>query len=141
MNLKYMKKVTLLIGIFFSGIFMMNAQKTKANFSLTKGGHAAYKNTKLYDSKTGKQQTKKNMMPGDKAADRIAYEFKMLKNPYTGKIPKNIKVKEKEFAKKLPKGSFLKKLRSKNLKLMNAKTQGPVRQRSPAVAAGDDGVI
>ena len=59
MNLKYMKKATLLIGIFFSGIFMMNAQNTKSNFSLTKGGHAAYKNTKLYDSKTGKQQTKK----------------------------------------------------------------------------------
>ena len=125
MNLKYMKKATLLIGIFFSGIFMMNAQNTKSNFSLTKGGHAAYKNTKLYDSKTGKQQTKKNMMPGDKAADRAAYEFKMLKNPYTGKIPRNIKVKEKEFAKKLPKGSFLKKLRSKNLKSANAKTQGP----------------
>ena len=45
-----------------------------------------------------KEETKKEEF----VDDRLEYEFEILKNPYTGQIPKNIFKQELEFAKSLP---------------------------------------
>lgn len=138
MKATYSSIFVFFIGLFFGSIFYVNAQDNKTQFDQTKGGHAAYKNAKLYDSKTGEQQVKKIMLPGDKAADRIAHEYNLLKDPNTGEMPKDIRRKEKAFSNKLPKGNLLKRLKSKNSKLATAKVQGPAtwNARGPGNVGG-----
>ena len=64
-------------------------------------GHALYKQTKIYDSRTGVSE-KEPKAVRDRALDRIQYEYEMLKNPYTGKIPEDILEKEVSFSKGIP---------------------------------------
>ena len=136
MNKKIIKSILFLIAVLFMGLFAVNAQDKTPNFDHNKG-HGAYKRAKLYDSKTGANGLKPKAV-GDKAADRVAHEFELLKDPNTGKIPDNIQAKEKEFSSKLPKGSLLKQLKSKNKNLATAKTQGPAtwNARGPGNVGG-----
>lgn len=60
-------------------------------------GHKLYKQSKIYDSKTGAIESKPKAV-GDKAQDRMEYEIQMLKNPYTGEIPVNIREKELKYS-------------------------------------------
>ncbi len=117
-------------------LFSLNviSQKKSPKFNNTPG-HALYKRSKLYDSKSGVTSNKRQII-GDKAADRIAYEFELLKNPTTGKIPKNIRQKEKSFSNKLPKGSLLKRLMSKNKSNVKSKSSASWAARGPGNVGG-----
>ena len=85
LNDYYLKNLA--FGLVIS-LFSLNviSQEKSPKFNNTPG-HALYKRSKLYDSKSGVTSNKRQII-GDKAADRIAYEFELLKNPNTGKIPK-----------------------------------------------------
>ena len=89
MNLSIRVLGKIIIGIFllFFSVQEMQAQtlETEADPKTMKG-HALYKQMKIYDSKYGPSD-KKPKAPGDRAADRINYEFNKLKNPFTGQIP------------------------------------------------------
>lgn len=65
-------------------------------------GHQLYKQTKIYDNSTSEGTETKPRPVGDRASDRNEYEFNLLKNPYTGKIPKGIKKLELKFSKSIP---------------------------------------
>ena len=79
-----------------------NAQKIKTSQSQNKifKGHGLYKKSKIYDSRTGPLEARPKQ-PGDRAADRVNYEFEILKNPHTGKIPALIREKEVSFSKRI----------------------------------------
>jgi len=97
---------------FLSGLLFLSSYKTfsqnpRATFNNINGSNL-YKQSKLYDSKKGAVGGKPKAV-GDKASQRIKHELELLKDPSTGRIPHDIKTKEKAFSKKLPIGSFLKK--------------------------------
>ncbi|WP_343488248.1 T9SS type A sorting domain-containing protein [Allomuricauda sp. d1] len=84
------------------GCFQLSAQQLQKQYQgpLNKG-HALYKSTKIYDSKTGPVGVKPKRI-GDRAIDRWIYEKGMLQNPYTQEIPKNIHQAEALFSKNIP---------------------------------------
>jgi photosystem II stability/assembly factor-like uncharacterized protein len=96
LNFKWL--VTFCLSVFFLvPIFAQQPTiEEDPNQNLQKG-HKLYKQSKIYDSKSGAIESKPKAV-GDKASDRIEYEFNMLKDPYTGKIPENIRDKELKFA-------------------------------------------
>ncbi|WP_350286569.1 T9SS type A sorting domain-containing protein [uncultured Croceitalea sp.] len=59
-----------------------------------------YKNSKIYDSKTGPVGVKPNQT-GDRAMDRWLYEVGILQNPYTKKIPINIELNSALFSERI----------------------------------------
>ncbi len=63
-------------------------------------GHNLYKQSKLYDSKTGPVGAAPKAV-GDRAEDRMAYEFRQVQDPFTKKIPENIREREVEFVGKI----------------------------------------
>ena len=63
-------------------------------------GHSIYKQSKIYDSKTGPVGAKPKA-PGDRALDRLAFEFRQTQDPYTKRIPENIRLLEAEFSNKI----------------------------------------
>ncbi|GMN09668.1 hypothetical protein MTsPCn9_17110 [Croceitalea sp. MTPC9] len=70
----------------------------KTSHDAPQKGHALYKKTKIYDSKTGPVGAKPKAV-ADRALDRLEHEFILLRDPYTLEIPKNILQKEAEFSK------------------------------------------
>ena len=63
-------------------------------------GHNLYKQSKLYDSKKGPVGAKPKAI-GDRALDRLAYEFRLLQDPVSKRIPNDILTKESEFSDKI----------------------------------------
>lgn len=62
-----------------------------------KKGHALYKQSKIYDSKSGPTGVKPKSV-GDRALDRVNYEQRMLQNPVTKQIPQGMLSKEIQFS-------------------------------------------
>ncbi|NHF58856.1 T9SS type A sorting domain-containing protein [Flavobacteriaceae bacterium TP-CH-4] len=78
--------------------FNTNAQELKTTHEdAPQKGHALYKQSKIYDSKTGPTGEKPKAV-GDRAIDRWKFEQKQLRNPYTKTIPKDIKQLEAKFS-------------------------------------------
>ncbi|WP_299312874.1 T9SS type A sorting domain-containing protein [uncultured Aquimarina sp.] len=78
--------------------------KTSADPKPVKGHHL-YKQTKMFDSKTGSTDSKTPLeQKGDNAIERSEFEFTRLKNPYTGKIPDGIRKAELQFSDKISVG-------------------------------------
>ncbi len=145
MNTALLKKYGLFIffwGVLLAMPFQIKAQKSRPAFNNIQG-HNLYKQAKLYDSEKGAIGGKP-IPVGDRAADRINYEFELLKDPNTGKIPVNIRAKELAFSNKLPNGSSLKKNFNKkgalsiasegNTGEWNARGPGNVGGRTRAIA-------
>lgn len=65
---------------------------------------------------------------------RARYEFERLRNPYTGKIPENIRVKELSFSAKLPRNAAL--LKFKNVNPNARKLISDWNQRGPYNVGG-----
>lgn len=76
----------------------------------------------LAQSSKWKQNIKSEISLGEDAQARASYENKRLRDPKTGRIPKNIHVKELLFAKKMPKAA--KRIR-KNGQAQNWQFRGP----------------
>lgn len=96
--------------LFFGLVFFIamdgNAQDLKTTHDdAPQKGHALYKKTKIYDSKTGPVGAKPKAV-GDRAMDRWLYEVGQTQDPYTRKIPENIKAMELEFSGKIAPGSL-----------------------------------
>ena len=87
----------------FTFIFIGYTQQLKRthdkNFNK---GHQLYKQAKIYDNTTKSGSETRPRAVGDRAQDRMEYEFRKLKNPYTNKIPRDIIQLELEFSKNLP---------------------------------------
>ncbi len=89
----------------------VQAQKTKGlKKSLSQNFQPAslYKQSKIYDSKSGATETAP-IAVRDRALDRMAYEFNRLKDPKTGKIPEGIQAAERRFSKTIAIGDDMKK--------------------------------
>ncbi|MEO9966211.1 MAG: T9SS type A sorting domain-containing protein [Reichenbachiella sp.] len=80
-----------------------SAQQLKKQPDQHPRGHALYKQSKLFDSRTGPTESKPSAV-GDNAIDRQTYEFNRLKNPYTGKMPAGIADLELRFSEKIAEG-------------------------------------
>ena len=91
-------KINILLPLFIALLLVINFSFAQTNNSknVSNKGHQKYKRGKLYDSKIGAFTNTPTVAP-DKAADRVNYELDLIKNPYTGKIPKNIKKLEQKF--------------------------------------------
>ena len=101
------RKGLIVLTLFLSCSAIAQNLQTQANQQPQKG-HALYKQSKIYDSKTGAvEKDIKNV--GDKALDRANYEFERTKNPYTGSVPVDIRKKEVIFSNKITKGDDLEK--------------------------------
>lgn len=70
-------------------------------------GHALYKQSKLFDSKSGPVESAPRAV-GDNAMDRMTYEYNRLKNPYTGKMPEGIAELELRFSEQIAEGQDFK---------------------------------
>lgn len=108
-------------------------------------GHQLYKALKIYDSQTGATETSPGHV-GDRALDRLDYEFNMVKNPYTNQIPENIKSLEKEFSEGIQEGdNFKNQAQFKNGDYSYFKSRGPFnvggRTRALAIDANDENII
>ncbi len=102
-----MKKVLLnrvaflLCGFLFLSVSNLNAQNLKKTHDdAPQKGHNLYKQSKLYDSKKGPTGIKPKAV-GDRAMDRLSYEFRQVQDPFTKTIPDNIRLKEVEFSGKI----------------------------------------
>ena len=132
-----------------SFVFTLEGQtlQTQATQKLQKG-HALYKQTKIYDSKSGARESKPKRMP-DNAIERMRYEIERLRNPISGKIPQNIKALEMQFSKKIASGNDLKKILSTNTAKSNQfsywENRGPFnvggRTRAIAIDRTNENII
>ncbi len=109
-------------------------------------GHQLYKQTKIYDNNAQVGSETKPQPVGDKASDRNEYEFNMVKNPYTGKIPERIKMLEDEFSKTIQESDELKKLvNKKGRRYYYWKSRGPYnvggRTRAFAIDRHNENII
>nr|WP_299072007.1 T9SS type A sorting domain-containing protein [uncultured Allomuricauda sp.] len=84
--------------LFFSEIQAQNLKKTHDD--APQKGQDLYKKSKIYDSKKGPVGVTP-MAVGDRALDRLAYEFRQVQDPYTHQIPDNIRLKEAAFSEKI----------------------------------------
>ena len=96
-----MKLLLVVAGVFMAVGTNGQQLKTDADPQQINKGHNLYKQSKIYDSKTGSVGDRPPA-PGDRAMDRIQYEFNLLKDPGTGKIPEGIREKELAFSKDIP---------------------------------------
>ncbi|MFS4468894.1 T9SS type A sorting domain-containing protein [Maribacter sp. 2210JD10-5] len=102
---KSLLKKNFMLFFVFGLLLTFSVQAQKQNLKTTadngpKKGHALYKKTKIYDSKSGPVGAKPKAV-GDRALDRWEYEHSLLKNPYTNKIPNDILLKETQFSEKI----------------------------------------
>lgn len=89
------------LGLILFTLAQTHAQEFKTSHNeAPQKGHALYKKTKLYDSKTGPVGAKPKAV-GDRAMDRWIYEQSQLRNPFTREIPKDILSMESAFAEKI----------------------------------------
>lgn len=135
----------------FCSAFSLQAQQVQkpANSQQPIKGHGLYKQSKIYDAKTGRAKETKPKAVGDRAQDRIEYEFERLKDPNTNKIPLHIKELEAKFSSKIATSNDLKKsLTSRTAKsggFSYWKNRGPFnvggRTRALAIDANNESVI
>lgn len=102
-----LRKGFVISSLFFSYAAIAQNLQTQVDPQPQKG-HALYKQSKIYDSKTGAVESKVKQV-GDKAEDRFNYEFERTKNPFTGEVPLNIRKKEEAFSGKIAVGDDLQK--------------------------------
>jgi len=140
MKTRLLKKILnsfLILGLVLFGTFQGKAQdlKTSADDAPQKG-HALYKKTKIYDSKSGPVGAKPKSF-GDKAMDRWNYELGLLKDPSTGKIPKDIVLKEAAYAKKIKRTNLAKEASKQFVGKKNSSRQfSYFKQRGPDNVGG-----
>ncbi len=94
-----------------------------------------YKQSKIYDSKSGATEQKPTAV-GDKALDRMVYEFNRLKDPKTGKIPEGIQASEERFSKTIAIGDDMKKSVTNAKKGANKSRFSYWKQRGPYNVGG-----
>jgi len=125
-------RICLCFGLLLIAASKISAQKTTTKYNFNNISRQDVK--ALYDSRKGAVGGKPAPV-GDKAADRMNYEFELLKDPNTGKIPNNIREKEINFSRKIPKGNLLKGSLNKSSK----KTSGAIGEwvaRGPGNVGG-----
>ncbi len=132
-------------------ITSVNAQqlKNQADQQEKPGGHSLYKQSKIYDSKYGSKSDVKKV--GDKALERMKWEFERLKDPNTNEIPFGIRDKEVNFSSKISEGNDSKQSISNAAKSSKAgrfsywKNRGPYnvggRTRALAIDRTNENVI
>lgn len=99
--LKKIFKSFLLFAFLFSTGLQAQKQNVKTSHEDSpKKGHALYKQSKLYDNKSGVTGAKKKRI-ADNALERLEYEKQLIQNPYTKKIPKQIMELEATFSAKI----------------------------------------
>jgi len=126
--------------ILLCGIFLISALGHSQNFKSAaddapKKGHALYKQTKIYDSKSGPVDVKPKAF-GDRAIDRWNYEKLLLRDPYTKEIPKNIMFKEAAFAKKIKKTNLAKEASKQFVGKTSRRQFSYFKQRGPENVGG-----
>lgn len=100
-KLLHTKPLFSFFAVFFlllSGAQAQNLKKTHDD--APQKGHNLYKQSKIYDSKKGPVGAKPKAI-GDRAMDRLAYEFRQVQDPFTKKIPENILERAAEFSGKI----------------------------------------
>lgn len=102
-----MKKLLLTTPLFsfFAAFFLLLSGAQAQNLKKThddapQKGHDLYKQSKIYDSKKGPVGAKPKAV-GDRAMDRLAYEYRQVQDPFTKKIPENILERTAEFSGKI----------------------------------------
>ncbi len=70
--------------------------------------------------------------------ERFEYEFRMLKDPKTGRIPENIRAKELEFAKEIDRSAKTKSASLNKLQAFNFISRGPINRGGRTRALGID---
>ena len=99
--LKKIFNLFLLFGFLFTLNVQAQQNKVKTSHDDTsKKGHALYKQSKIYDNRSGPTGNKKQRI-ADNALDRLEYEKQLIQNPYTKEIPESIKELEAKFAEKI----------------------------------------
>nr|WP_299386635.1 T9SS type A sorting domain-containing protein [Allomuricauda sp.] len=89
-----------LVG-FFLVLTSLQAQNLKTTHDdAPQKGHDLYKKTKIYDSKKGPVGITP-IAVGDRALDRLSYEHRQVQDPFTKKIPEQIREREAEFVGKI----------------------------------------
>ena len=104
-------------SLFVSGIQSQELKRTHEDSP--QKGQNLYKQSKIYDSKTGPVGAKPKA-PGDRALDRLAYEFRQVQDPFSKEIPENIRLLEAEFSNKID---------STDIQLQMSKTYGGEAKR------------
>ncbi|NAY91838.1 T9SS type A sorting domain-containing protein [Muricauda sp. JGD-17] len=100
---------------FFLFIYGFQAQELKRTHDDSpQKGHNLYKQSKIYDSKKGPVGVTPKA-PGDRALDRLAYEFRQTQDPFTKRIPENIRLLEAKFSENID---------STDIQLQMSKTYG-----------------
>lgn len=95
------KPLYFLLGALFLLTSGVNAQQLKKTHDdAPQKGHDLYKKSKIYDSKKGPVGVKPQAV-GDRALDRLEYEFRQVQNPFTKTIPQGILDREAEFSGKI----------------------------------------
>ena len=95
----------LMTGLLLLAPYKIHSQQLKTTQQdQVQKGHALYKQSKIYDSKSGPVGVKPKRV-GDRALDRVKYQYQMLANPNTGEIPANIRLLESSFSDKIRKRS------------------------------------
>ncbi len=109
MKTQLLKKIFnsfLLFELLFLVAFQSNAQDLKsAHDDAPQKGHALYKQSKIYDSKTGPVGARPTAV-GDRAMDRWLFEKRQTQNPLTKEIPPGIKLMEAKFSGKIQERSL-----------------------------------
>lgn len=117
------------------GALQLTAQQLQKQYNGPLKGHALYKSTKIYDSKTGATGAKPKPV-GDRALDRIAYEREMLQDPNTQQIPQDIFTKEASFCEKIPVGDLIPSSFGKNESEAARNNRRPWKKRGPTNVGG-----
>jgi len=124
------------LALFIANAGFAQSQKpnTPSNDPIKKG-HALYKQIKIYDSQTGPTGVKPKPV-ADRALDRISYEQRLLQNPRTKKIPKNIKALESAFSEKITARSHISETSKKSAEFASKSRYSYWRNRGPGNIGG-----
>ncbi len=114
-------------GLMISFVAYGQQLKTSAGKDQAIKGHALYKQSKIYDSQLGPVGDRPPAS-ADRAMDRVQYEFELLKDPNTGKIPELIREKELQFSKDIP--------TEESLQLASGRSSSPWTNRGPFNVGG-----
>ncbi|MDJ0645187.1 MAG: T9SS type A sorting domain-containing protein [Flavobacteriaceae bacterium] len=103
-NLPFVRsRLVLTLVLLFSLPFFVNAQQLKRSHDQTASkGHELYKHSKIYDNSAEAGNETRPRPVGDRALDRLKFDFERLRNPFTNEIPKNIRELELAFSKSSP---------------------------------------
>ncbi|MEM6895008.1 MAG: T9SS type A sorting domain-containing protein [Bacteroidota bacterium] len=134
-------KKPLPIRVLFSialGLFLLPLSAQDLKRSADDGpqkGHNLYKQSKLYDSKSGPVGAKPKAV-GDRAMDRLAFELRQLRDPATGKIPDDIQSKEAKFSDRIATGDIQQQMAKEHGEEASRRRFFYWRNRGPANVGG-----